>query len=64
MQQKINNKKEKGIAWIMYNDENYDINEWFGGEILKDNRKEYILYHKDIIKEGRKKKLNIMIYIY
>lgn len=48
----------------MYNDENYDINEWFGGEILKDNRKKYILYHKDIIKEGRKKKLNIMIYIY
>lgn len=25
-------------ACKMYNDENYGINEWFGGEILKDNR--------------------------
>lgn len=33
----------------MYNDENYDKNdnnEWFGGEILKDNRKSFCIYHK------------------
>lgn len=37
---------KKRNACIMYNDGNYDINEWFGGEILKDNRKIFFLYHK------------------